>query len=472
MRTRDSNGVLGANKKNLSSKDVLSVKSIESIEAVERYALDSDEHNERENYKSLLPNSNRYFYRDVYSYFQSKNDKKANSYSNLNVYVSVGDINGVGLELILRNHYLVASWCNPIYCISMSMLEKAAKMLQITIPDGIHIHDIDCDDIDIHPGEVTAESGIYSFKSFCVAVELSIQNNCPMVTLPIHKYSWNLANIDYVGHTHYLSYRFKKNAIMMLGCQELFVALYTDHMPLREVPSHVNRDSLLVFFKDFYTSFIKPYIISPDYKSAFDDAKSTCQDDNTHNVTMQQTHNIQSQINAIKEYAINSKMVKRLLYDSEMSSQETINLKCNNRKIFQIAVLGLNPHAGDNGVMGDEDSIIKTCIDEINNELDMDIFVGPLPPDSAFIPSNRDKYNIFIAMYHDSGLAPLKALYFDKSINVSLNLPILRTSPDHGTCFDKAYKKDSMLNMDSYIESFRFIMCHCTHLSTAHNQVL
>ena len=61
-------------------------------------------------------------------------------------------------------------------------------------------------------------------------------------------------------------------------------------------------------------------------------------------------------------------------------------------------------------------------------------------------------------MYHDSGLTPLKALYFDRSINVSLNLPILRTSPDHGTCFDKAYQSNNNISMESYLESFRFLV--------------
>jgi len=77
-------------------------------------------------------------------------------------------------------------------------------------------------------------------------------------------------------------------------------------------------------------------------------------------------------------------------------------------------------------------------------------------PDIAFTPKMRQKYRYFVAMYHDQGLAPLKALYFDESINVSLNLPILRTSVDHGTAFDIAYRGGSV-SLKSYINAIEYI---------------
>ena len=103
----------------------------------------------------------------------------------------------------------------------------------------------------------------------------------------------------------------------------------------------------------------------------------------------------------------------------------------------KVAVLGLNPHAGDNGVLGNEEEIIKEAIDEINTKLGREVFIGPVVPDIAFTPYFRKDFKYFIAMYHDQGLGALKALYFDESINISLNLPIIRTSVDHGTAFDK-----------------------------------
>jgi len=87
----------------------------------------------------------------------------------------------------------------------------------------------------------------------------------------------------------------------------------------------------------------------------------------------------------------------------------------------------------------------------------VEAFSDPLVPDVAFTPNVRKNYSHYIAMYHDQGLAPLKALYFDEGINVSLNLPILRTSVDHGTAFDIAYKSVE-LNSLSYINAIKYIM--------------
>ena len=125
----------------------------------------------------------------------------------------------------------------------------------------------------------------------------------------------------------------------------------------------------------------------------------------------------------------------------------------NEVKIENIAVLGLNPHAGENGVLGDEEIKITKAIKKANEILGKKVFLGPLVPDTAFAPHMRERYQYFVAMYHDQGLTPLKALYFDESINVSLNLPIVRTSVDHGTAYDIAYKKDIQINTQSYINA-------------------
>ena len=120
----------------------------------------------------------------------------------------------------------------------------------------------------------------------------------------------------------------------------------------------------------------------------------------------------------------------------------------------EIAVLGLNPHAGDGGVLGDEERIIQEAIDEANRTLNKEIFIGPLVPDTAFTPAMRERFNYFVAMYHDQGLIPVKTLYFDESINVTLNLPIIRTSVDHGTAYDIAYKNKNP-STQSYINAVK-----------------
>ncbi len=104
----------------------------------------------------------------------------------------------------------------------------------------------------------------------------------------------------------------------------------------------------------------------------------------------------------------------------------------------RIAVLGLNPHASDGGVMGREElDIIRPCIERLSTRLQVD---GPFAADGFFGSKMYLNYDIVVAMYHDQGLLPFKVLAFDTGVNVTLGLPIVRTSPDHGTGFDIAGK--------------------------------
>jgi 4-hydroxythreonine-4-phosphate dehydrogenase len=106
----------------------------------------------------------------------------------------------------------------------------------------------------------------------------------------------------------------------------------------------------------------------------------------------------------------------------------------------RLLVCGLNPHAGEHGLFGDreEERIIAPAIaDAVAQGIDVR---GPLPPDTAFLPKNRKEADAFVCMYHDQGLIPLKALAFEQAVNVTLGLPIVRTSVDHGTAFDIAWK--------------------------------
>ncbi|MEP6564721.1 MAG: 4-hydroxythreonine-4-phosphate dehydrogenase PdxA, partial [Mesorhizobium sp.] len=105
----------------------------------------------------------------------------------------------------------------------------------------------------------------------------------------------------------------------------------------------------------------------------------------------------------------------------------------------RLAIAGLNPHAGEGGAMGTEDErIIRPAID-ILRALGIDAF-GPLPADTMFHARARAGYDVAICMYHDQALIPAKALAFDEAVNVTLGLPFIRTSPDHGTAFDIAGK--------------------------------
>ncbi len=299
--------------------------------------------------------------------------------------ISIGDLNGIGIELALRNHDEISKIISPIYCIDEKMLVQASQRLDFPIPIDFQTVGYIAPYFEIEAGQITEESGRYSYASFLKAINLARTESADaIVTLPIHKKAWELAGISYKGHTDALRDIFGAKAIMMLGCPQMFVALFTEHIPLKDVAKSINQKDLTRFLIDFY------HTAKPSGKAA---------------------------------------------------------------------VLGLNPHAGDYGVLGDEESIIRQAIIDAHTAIGAEVFTGPLVPDIAFTPSTRARYTHYIAMYHDQGLAPLKALYFDEGINISLNLPILRTSVDHGTAFDIAYK-GAQLSSLSYINAIRYIADH------------
>ena len=296
----------------------------------------------------------------------------------MKIALSIGDLNGIGLEIALRSHEEVKKICKPIYCINENMLGWGAALLDIDVPRDFETRD--CGKIfEIQPGICSAEAGESSYDSFITAVALAKSNEVSgTVTLPINKEAWAIAGLEYKGHTDALCDLLGCEAIMMLGCEEMFTILYTHHIPLCDVAHEIKAKKL------------KPFLL---------------------------------------------KVYEELGVD-------------------KIAVLGLKPHAGDNGVIGDEDEEIKKAILKTNQFLEREVFVGPFVPDMAFTKANREKFTYFVCMYHDQGLIPLKVLYFDESINVSLNAGIVRTSVDHGTAFDIAYKDENPSTL-SYINAVK-----------------
>jgi len=294
------------------------------------------------------------------------------------IAISIGDLNGIGIEIALRSHKKISKFVKPVYCISEEMLERACKKLDIKRPKDMILFPVK-GKFSIKAGKVSAKSGLYSYNSFNKAIHLCEKKIADaVVTLPIHKEAWFKAGIDYKGHTDMLRDHFDQEAIMMLGCDKMYVALFTEHIPLKEVAKKITADKLTQFLLD----------LSADIKAK------------------------------------------------------------------EIAVLGLNPHAGDGGVLGDEETEIRDAIKSANKTLKKKLFVGPFVPDTAFTKQMRKKYRHYVAMYHDQGLIPLKALHFEDSINVSLNLPIIRTSVDHGTAFDIAYQSKSP-SQKSYINAIK-----------------
>jgi len=304
------------------------------------------------------------------------------------IAISIGDLNGIGIQLALENHNTIKKIVEPLYCIDKVMLQQASELLNIAIPNDFKIVKKIAKPFTIEPSKVTKASGVYSFASFLKAVELvKTMDVDGIMTLPIHKKAWELTGVTFKGHTDALREFFFAPAIMMLGCPKMYVALYTEHIPLAQVADEIKDvEKLSNFLIDFYDSI-----------------------------------------------------------EEHLKENETIGL------------LGLNPHAGDDGVLGDEEKYIMEAREIANKSIKREVFTLPLVPDVAFTPNSRKNYRYFVAMYHDQGLAPLKALYFDEGINISLNLPIIRTSVDHGTAFDIAYKNVELNNL-SYINAINYFV--------------
>ena len=303
------------------------------------------------------------------------------------IAISIGEPGGIGLQLAILHHKEILALCDPYYIVDVEVATQAATLLNRTLPKSFKAIGKINPRFTIAPGRISAQSGDYSYRSFEQAVSLAKKGAVEgIVTLPIHKKAWELAGLHYKGHTDALRHMLGQDAIMMLGCNDLFVALFTEHIPLKEVAGKINKEELVKFLLNF---------------------------------------------------------------DKSVNPKKTV------------AVLGLNPHAGDEGVLGDEERIISEAIAEVNKTLRQNDpgrtlpYTGPMVPDSAFIPQIRGHHTHYIAMYHDQGLAPLKALFFDESINISLNLPILRTSVDHGTALGLAYK-DIPINHKSYINAVKY----------------
>ena len=126
-----------------------------------------------------------------------------------------------------------------------------------------------------------------------------------------------------------------------------------------------------------------------------------------------------------------------------------------------IALAGLNPHAGEDGLMGtEEDNILKPALIQAKKQLKNTTVLGPLPADTLFYKAYQGQIDCVVALYHDQGLAPLKMIHFDEAVNVTLGLPFIRSSPDHGTAFDIAYQNKA--KPDSFIAACKLAirLCH------------
>jgi 4-hydroxythreonine-4-phosphate dehydrogenase len=300
--------------------------------------------------------------------------------------ISCGDLNGIGIELIIKtfSDNRILEHCTPVIFAS----NKAINFYRKSIPEvNLNFQSIkdfskinhkqlnlfNCweEEVQITPGQLTETGGRYAVLSLQTAVAALKQKQIDgLVTAPIHKKNIQSPEFSFPGHTPYLKSMFGVNDVVMMLCSDNFrVALVTEHVPVSEVAKHITKEKII------------------------------------------------SKLNII-----NQSLQKDFGIDKP-----------------RIAVLGLNPHAGDEGLIGnEEETIIKPAIKEAkNNNM---LVIGPYSADAFFARRSFERFDAVLAMYHDQGLIPFKALASGEGFNFTAGLPAVRTSPDHGVAFDIAGK--------------------------------
>jgi 4-hydroxythreonine-4-phosphate dehydrogenase len=298
--------------------------------------------------------------------------------------ISIGDINGIGPEVIIKtlSDDRILQQCTPIIYGSNKVVSYHKNIVKADFhftncknaeaaTEG-KVNVITCwqDVVNIELGQATVESGQYAAIALEQAVTaLKNKEIDALVTAPINKSAMKLGGgFPFPGHTEYITKELGPDqSLMFLVSDELKVGLVTNHTPLEEV---------------------------------------------THQVT------------------------KKLIGQKLNLLHTTLKMDYGIERPT-IAVLGLNPHAGDGGVIGEaEEKVIRPAIVEAKKK--GMLVVGPFPADGFFGAGQYRKFDAVLAMYHDQGLIPFKLLSFGNGVNFTAGLSGIRTSPDHGTAYDLA----------------------------------
>lgn len=305
------------------------------------------------------------------------------------VGISIGDINGIGPEVIMKaiNDNRLLLDCTPIIYASSKIFSFHKKILEFNdfnfnacnsieeIKDNkVNVISIWQEEINFELGKATADGGKYAFESLEKATQdLAAGKIDVLVTAPINKDAMGKSGFQFPGHTEYLAdMSGQEEALMLMVADKLRVGLVTSHIPIKDVSSTITLDKVYDKIIAFNSSLKKDFGI----------------------------------------------------------------------KRPKIAVLGLNPHAGENGKMGaEENESIHPAIEKAKNE--GILAFGSYPADGFFGSAARFNFDGILSMYHDQGLSAFKALSFDEGVNFTAGLPIVRTSPDHGTAYDIVGKNEA-----------------------------
>lgn len=309
--------------------------------------------------------------------------------------ISIGDFNGIGIEIILKTFLdkRMLDFCTPIIFGSTKLITAYKKSMNIDLPFNgikhldqailgkINIVNLWNEDIVVELGKPTETSGKYAFKSLEAAtISLKKGEIDVLVTAPINKDNIQSEDFKFPGHTEYLESKLDGDSLMILMAGKLRIGLITGHIPVSEISKTVTPELIKQKVSILYLTLVQDFAISKP----------------------------------------------------------------------KIAILGLNPHCGDHGVIGiEDDEIIRPTIAEIQN--DGKLVYGPYAADSFFGSENYKKFDAILAMYHDQGLAPFKTLSFGEGVNFTAGLEKIRTSPDHGTAYELAGK--DIANINSFKEA-------------------
>jgi 4-hydroxythreonine-4-phosphate dehydrogenase len=326
--------------------------------------------------------------------------------------ITMGDPAGIGPEIAVKTFSQTSVYqkCRPLLIGNSTIMRKAIAIigepLKLNIVNDvveakfehgtIDLYEIESNAADlIRFGEVSAEAGDIAFRAVKTAIELAMDKKVDgTVTGPIHKEAINKAGHHFAGHTEiYAHFTNTAKYAMLLADEDIRVIHVTTHVSLRKACDLVKKDRVLDVIRLMNNS------------------------------------------------------LKDLGFD-----------------IPRIGVAGLNPHSGDGGLFGDEEILeIAPAIKQAKSEgINVD---GPVPPDTLFALANGGKFDGCVAMYHDQGHIPFKVLGFNwdkqtkamksvKGVNITLGLPIIRVSVDHGTAFEIAGKgiasDEALLNAIDY----------------------
>jgi 4-hydroxythreonine-4-phosphate dehydrogenase len=300
--------------------------------------------------------------------------------------ITTGDLNGVGMELIIKtfSDNRMLDFCTPVVFASNkvvnyyrriitehNMVFTSTKDLTKLNPKQVNIFNCWDEEVPVQPGVLTDTGGKYAIRSLMVAAQCLKDGQLHgLVTAPLHKSNTQLPDFPYTGHTPFLKEKFgAKDVLMLLYNDQLKVALATEHIPVAKVAGAIAKELILSKLQILRETLVRDFGIDKP----------------------------------------------------------------------KIAVLGLNPHAGDDGHIGTEEgTILKPVIEQQQQQ--GHLVYGPYSADGFFARHGYQAFHAVLAMYHDQGLIPFKTLAGGTGVNYTAGLSVVRTSPDHGTAFDIAGK--------------------------------